>query len=138
MPRASSPLGHTEGELVADGTAAFTITAAGATANIVGRQRLIPPADDMPQVIYLGEETGEAALLEALQSGEVGNRDASWASDGALVVAALDEAVEWGGFALAACLYEKINYLTDNRRIGYQDWRADEAVFLTRAAQWRP
>ena len=140
-----------EGELVADGTASYTITAAGTSANLVGRQRLIPPEAHMPQVIYLGEETGEAELLEALQSGqidaiargEIGNRDA--ASDGTLVVAALDEAAEPGGFALgaddtdlAACLDEKINYLTDNRRIGYQEWRANPAVFLERAEQWRP
>ena len=140
-----------EGELVADGTASYTITAAGTSANLVGRQRLIPPEAHMPQVIYLGEETGEAELLEALQRGqidaiargEIGNRDA--ASDGTLVVAALDEAAEPGGFALgaddtelAACLDEKINYLTDNRRIGYQEWRANPAVFLERAEQWRP
>ena len=54
----------------------------------------------MPHVIYLGEEIGEAELLEALQNGqidaiacgEVGNRDASLASNG----------------ELAACLNEKI------------------------------
>ena len=141
------------GELVADGTASYTITAAGTSANLVGRQRLIPPAEDMPQVIYLGAETGEAELLEALQSGqidaiargEIGNRDAGFASAGTFVVAALDEAAELGGFALgaddtdlAACLDEKINYLTDNRRIGYQEWRANPAVFLERAEQWRP
>ena len=140
-----------EGELVADGTASYTITAAGISANLVGRQRLIPPEAHMPQVIYLGEETGEVELLEALQSGqinaiargEIGNRDA--ASNGTLVVTALDEAAELGGFALGAddtdlatCLDEKINYLTDNRRIGYKEWRANPAVFLARAEQWRP
>ena len=90
------------GALIADGTAAFTITSATASANLVGRQRLVPPAADMPHVVYLGEETGEAELVEALKSGqidaiargEVGNRDASLASNGALVVAALDEAAE--------------------------------------------
>ena len=37
-----------EGELVADGTASYTITAAGTSANLVGRQRLIPPEAHMP------------------------------------------------------------------------------------------
>ena len=141
------------GALIADGTTAFTITPATASAHLVGRQRLVPPADDMPHVVYLGEETGEAELVEALKSGqidaiargEVGNRDASLASNGELVVAALDEATELGGFALgtndadlAACLDEKINYLTDNQRIGYGDWHANPAVFTERAEQWRP
>ena len=141
------------GTLVADGTAAYTITPAAASANLVGRQRLVPPAANMPHVIYLGEEIGEAELLEALQNGqidaiargEVGNRDASLASNGELVVAALDEAAEFGGFALgaqdaelAACLDEKINYLTDRQRIGYGEWRANPAIFLQRAEQWKP
>ncbi len=142
------------GERVADGTAAYAITAAGASANLAGRQRLIPPTDDMPQVVYLGDETaGEVDLLAALSTGqidaiargEVGNRDASVASAGALVIAALDEATEWGGFSLAvadadlaACLDEKINYLTDDRRIGYGAWRANPAIFLERAVQWSP
>ena len=150
---ASTRIQTPEGELVADGTASYTITAAGTSANLIGRQRLIPPEAHMPQVIYLGGEIGEVELLEALQSGqidaiargEIGNRDASYASDNSLVVAALDEAAEPGGFALgaddtdlAACLDEKINYLTDNQRIGYQEWRANPAVFLARAEQWRP
>ena len=150
---ASTRIQTPEGELVADGTASYTITAAGTSANLVGRQRLIPPEAHMPQVIYLGGEIGEVELLEALQSGqidaiargEIGNRDASYASDNSLVVAALDEAAEPGGFALgaddtdlAACLDEKINYLTDHQRIGYQEWRANPAVFLARAEQWRP
>ena len=75
----------------------------------------------------------------------MGNRDASLASNGELVVAALDGAVELGGFALgaqdvelAACLNEKINYLTDGQRIGYGQWRANPAIFLQRAEQWKP
>ena len=143
----------TEGELVADGTAAYTITAAGASANLAGRLRLVPPNSAMPQVIYLGQETGEVELLEALGNGtidaiargEIGNRDASVASDGEFVVAALDAATEWGGFSLAvedadlaACIDDKINYLTEDRRIGYGEWRTNPAVFMERAQQWNP
>lgn len=141
------------GEILADGTAAYTITAAGASANLAGRQRLVPPAADMPQVIYLGQETGEVELLEALKNGtidaiargEIGNRDASVSSAGEFVVAALDAATELGGFALAAedadlaaCIDDKINYLTDSQRIGYGEWRANPAVFMERAQQWNP
>ena len=141
------------GEAVADGTAAYTITPAGASSNLAGRLRLEPPNSDMPQVVYLGQETGEVELLEALENGtidavargEIGNRDASYASNSAFVVVALDEATEQGGFSLsvedadlAACIDEKINYLTDGQRIGYGGWRADPAVFAERAQQWNP
>ena len=145
------------GEILADGTAAYTITAAGASSNLAGRTRLVPPTADMPQVIYLngqeGQEASELDLLNALRAGtidaiargEIGNRDASFASDGEFVVAALDAATELGGFALsvadadlAACIDDKINYLTDGQRIGYGEWRANPAIFLERAQQWNP
>ena len=141
------------GTLVADGSAAYTITASGATSNLDGRQRLTPPAPDMPQVIYLGDESGEVKLLQALRDGridalargEIGNRDAVHASGDAFEVAALDTEVEYGGFALAAdaaelaaCIDAKINWLTDNRRLGYAEWRNDPSVFLRRAETWRP
>ena len=146
-----------EGEILADGTAAHTITAASASDHLAGRTRLVPPTADMPQVIYLngqeGQEASELDLLNALRAGtidaiargEIGNRDASVASDGEFVVSALDAATEWGGFSLAvadadlaACIDDKINYLTDSRRIGYGEWRANPAVFMERAQQWNP
>ena len=141
------------GEIAADGTAAYTITAAGASSNLAGRLRLEPPNSDMPQVVYLGQETGEAELLEALENGtidavargEIGNRDASYASNSAFVVVALDEATEQGGFSLAVenadladCIDEKINYLTDGQHVGYGEWRANPAIFAERAQQWNP
>ena len=139
----------TEGEAVADGTAAYTITPAGASSNLAGRLRLEPPAADMPQVIYLGQETLEAlgnGSIDAVARGEIGNRDASSASNGKFVVTALDTMrPEQGGFALAvedadlaACIDDKINYLTDGQRIGYGEWRANPAVFAERAQQWNP
>ena len=106
----------------------------------------------MPLVVYLGDETGESELLDALRSGslhavargEVGNREAARASGGMFSVTALDDAVELGGFTLAArdaglrsCLDEKINYLTDDRRIGYAEWAADPQVFMRRAVEAR-
>ncbi len=146
-----------DGEIIADGTAAYTITAAGASANLASRTRLVPPTADMPQVIYLNGQEGQAAseldlfnalragTIDAIARGEIGNRDASVASDGEFVVAALDEAIELGGFALAAedaalaaCIDDKINYLTDGQRIGYGEWRADPAVFMERTQQWNP
>ena len=111
-----------------------------------------PPADDMPQiVIYLGDELGEEELLDALADGgidavargEIGNSDAAHESGGAFIVTALDSEFELGGFTLAvedsellACLNDKIDYLTDERRIGYAEWRAEPGVFMERARVW--
>lgn len=140
-----------QGTVTADGSASYTITAAGATANLAGRRYLYPPDATMPQVVYLGDASGEVELIAALRAGEIdalargeiGNRQAALAADGSLVVTALDEAVELGGFALAvedaalaACLDEKINWLTDNRRIGYAEWLNDSQVFMHRAQAW--
>ena len=140
-----------QGEVTADGTADYTITAAGESSILQGRRSLHPPSDDLPQVAYLGDEFGETDLLEALADGsidavargEVGNRDAAYGSDGAFVIAALDPEPEYGGFALAvgdaellSCLNEKIDYLTDDRRIGYAEWREDPTVFARRADSW--
>ena len=134
--------------VVADGSADYFITAAGASPNLEGRRYLFPPVDTMPQVVYLGEEELLGALasgrVDALARGEIGNRDAVHASGGAFVVTALDAAVEYGGFTLgvedadlAACIDDKINYLTDDQRIGYGEWRQDPLVFMTRARMWK-
>jgi len=125
--------------VVADGSADYFITAAGASPNLEGRERIFPAVDTMPQVVYLGEEELLGALasgrVDALARGEIGNRDAVHASGGAFVVTALDAAVEYGGFTLgvedadlAACVDDKINYLTDDQRIGYGEWRQDHSV----------
>ena len=139
------------GTLVADGSADYTITAAGATPNLDGRRSLQPASDDQPQVMYLGDEAGEIELLDALQAGdidavargEIGNSDAAHALGAEYMVTALDSQVEYGGFTLAAgdvelrtCLNSRIDWLTDNRRIGYADWRANPNVFMERAALW--
>ncbi len=136
--------------VIADGTTAYTITASGASPNLVGRRSLHPATDNMPQVIYLGDEVGESALLDALAAGEIdvvargeiGNQDAAHASQGAFVVTALDPQVEYGGFtlaledaALARCIDAHLNYLTDNKQIGYAEWLADPMVFMERAEQ---
>ena len=137
------------GEAVADGTPAFHITAAEWSPEFDGRTTLIPPTDDYPTVIYLGDNTGEVDLLSALEMGEVdgvargeiGNSDAANASAGKLAVAIRDSESEWGGFTvsaasddLATCLNEHIDYLTDNRNIGYAQWLEDPGVFTKRAA----
>ena len=141
------------GEATADGSADWYVTAAGASPALEGRHRLIPPSDDLPQVIYLGGAGGEDELLAALASGEIdavargeiGNRDAARASGGAFAVTALDPHAEWGGFTLAAgdadlraCIDAKLGYLTDGRRLGYAEWSEDPAVFFRRAVAWRP
>ena len=138
------------GTVTADGSADYTINAATESPALEDRRHLYPPSEHMPQVVYLGDETGEPALLDALRAGridalargEVGNLDAANASGGAFAVTALDDEVELGGFtlgiedaALVSCLDEKIDYLTDNRRIGYAEWAADPNVFLHRAGE---
>ena len=141
-----------DGTLTTDGSARLTIEFSAEASDLDGRRHLYPPSAGMPQVVYLGYNTGESELLEALRTGdidalargEVGNVEASRASDGAFVVTALDDAVELGGFTLAvedailrSCLDEKINYLTDDRRIGYAEWAKDPDVFMRRAGEMR-
>ena len=140
------------GTLTADGSAEYTIDFAAESPGLEGRRHLYPPSEDMPQVVYLGDETGESELLaallagevDALARGEVGNQEAARDSDGAFAVTALDDTVELGGFTLAiedaqlrSCLDEKINYLTDHRRLGYAEWVADPEVFMRRAGEMR-
>ena len=140
-----------QGEVVADGSADYSITAAGESPSLEGRLRLYPPSETLPQVVYLGETSGEAELLAALADGtvdavargEIGNRDVSHESGGAFVVTALDPEVEHGGFTLdvedaglLTCLDEKIEYLVDGGRIGYAEWLADPSVFMRRAEAW--
>ena len=139
------------GVLVADGTARYTITAASASVELEARTLIFPPSDAMPQVVYLGDESGESELLAALHAGmidavaqvEVGNGEAARASEGAFAVAVVDSLAEYGGFALdiddsklLACINERLDWLTDKRRIGYAEWRADPGVFLSRTALW--
>lgn len=138
-------------ELVADGTEAYTITSAGASENLRDRQRLYPPSEDRPQVLFHPGDASVEAMLDALRGGttdafargEIGNRDAAALSEGAFAVTALDEAAEFGGFVFAAgdtdlhaCVDAKVNYLTDDRNLGYADWRANPQVFLGRAEAW--
>ena len=140
-----------QGTVVADGTDAYVIQASGATPNLEGRTHLYPPSENMPQVVYLGSELGESELLAALEASEIeavarggiGNGEVAAASGGALVVTAFDEQVEYGGFTfaledaeLAACIDEKINYLTNNRAVGYAEWLADPGIFMKRAEMW--
>ncbi len=139
------------GVVVADGTAAYVITAAKASAVLDGRTRIHPPSDSMPQVVHLGDSSGERELLEALREGtidgvargEIGNGEAAHDSGEDFVVAALDSLSEYGGFTLAAgdaellaCIDEKLRWLTRDQEIGYAEWREDPTVFLERARLW--
>lgn len=140
-----------QGTVVSDGSADYAITAAGASPSLEGRMGLYPPRDDMPQVVYLGDEEGEVDLLDALRTGqvdavargEIGNRDAAHALGPDYMVTALDSQVEYGGFALSAenanliaCINERLDWLTDERNVGYAEWREDPGIFQQRADQW--
>ena len=136
-----------QGTVVADGSPAYFITAASESDVLAARRLLRPPSDDMPQVVYLGESELLDALsdgsIDALARGEIGNRDAAHAYGESFAVALFDDAVERGGFtlaaedsALASCLSDKLDYLTDNMNIGYAEWLADPAVFMRRAEAW--
>ena len=80
------------GTATADGTDAFFINAAGASPGLEDRSFLHPGSEDMPQVMYLGDEGGDAELIDALAEGRVdgvargvvGNMAAVDASGGAL------------------------------------------------------
>ncbi len=139
------------GALTADGSADYVITPAGESPGLAERTGLRPPIETMPQVVYLGGEQGESELIAALHDktidafarGDLGNQAAAHASEGALVVAVRDDKIEYGGFSLdinaaelAACLDDKINWLTDDRRIGFEDWVEQPMVFMGRAQMW--
>ena len=131
------------GDVTAAGSPDHFITAAGASPEFEGRTRIHPPSNSLPQVVYLAVKDGQDRLLEALAEGsidavakgEIGNRDDARDSGGAFVVTALDSEPEYGGFSLVvedtelrSCLDDKIDYLTDDRRTGYAEWREDSTV----------
>ena len=139
------------GAVVADGSDSYVITSADESDILDGRRHIQPPSSDMPQVVYLGDELGEAELLAALSDGaidglargEIGNLDAGRASGDEFAIALLDDEVELGGFSLAiedaelaSCISDKLDYLTDDGNIGYAQWARDPAVFMQRAATW--
>ena len=37
---------------------------------------------------------------------------------------------------LAACMSDRIDFLTDEMSIGYTDWLSDPSVFMQRAEMW--
>ena len=140
------------GTMTADGSDRYAVRAAGATDALTGRVRLLPPDAGMPQVIVHRDAATDQSLLQALRSGEidalargeVGNRDAV-AAGGEFVVTALDPVVELGGFTvsadegqLAECIGARIDWLTDDGRIGYAEWVDNPQVFLDRARTWQP
>ena len=142
-----------EGIVVADGGEAYRIAASGASANLAGRSHLEPPSPGYPQVVFFGAESPRSGQLlalatrgvDALAGDEIENRVAEAASGGFFVVTALDTEVELGGFALdqgeevlLACLDDKLDYLTDERDIGYAEWLDNPSVFLERAEAWTP
>ena len=142
-----------EGVVVADGTDAFRIAASGSSAALAGRSLLQPPSPGYPQVVFFSAESPRSEQLlalatrgvDALAGDEIGNRVAEAASDGFFEVTALDTEVELGGFALdqseealLTCLDDKLDYLTDERNIGYAEWLANPSVFLERAQAWTP
>lgn len=142
-----------EGTLTADGSDAYRIGAGGSSENLAGRSHLEPPSPGYPQVVFFGPESVRAEQLLALANGEVDAlageeieaRAAEQVAGGLFVVTALDTEVELGGFALdrseevlLACLDDKLDYLTDERRIGYAEWLANPLVFLERAEAWTP
>ena len=136
-----------DGTRVADGTADYVINAAAASPELADRRRLRPASDAMPVVVYSAEEPAliealAAGRIDAVAKGEIGNRADALAYGGSLVVTALDNQAETGGFALAAedsalaaCLDRHIAWLTDGGRIGYREWLDDPSVFMRRARQ---
>lgn len=140
-----------QGDITADGSSDYTINAAHESLSLADRRHIYPPSDTMPQVVYLGDERGDVELIDALRDGridaigrgEIDNRGASSVSDGGFVVTALDAEVEIGGFTLdaddvelASCIDERIDWLTNERRISYSEWLEEPSVFMHRAEKW--
>ncbi|MCY4235076.1 MAG: transporter substrate-binding domain-containing protein [Cyanobacteria bacterium MAG CAR2_bin_4] len=133
------------GLIVADGSDDWLITASRSSPALADRTKLSNPSADKLEIIYGTDEMQLLAMvsdgsLDGIARGEIGNRDASHESGGRLAISVLDPAQELGGFALdrgntalAACLSRKLDWLTDHRRIGYSQWRADPEVFMKRA-----
>lgn len=149
--RSGTRIDTPQGSVVSDGSANYSVTAAGASPVLEGRMHLHPPDATLPQVVYLSDEAGDMEFIELLRTGhidavargEIGNRDMVHAFGSDFAVVGLDDAVEFGGFALPvenasllACINERIDWLTDNRNIGYAEWRTDPGVFRQRADQW--
>ena len=141
------------GTLVADGSDAYRIAASGSSSNLADRMHLEPPSPERPQVVFFGTDTVLTEQPEALANGQVdalagdkiANRSLEQMWAGVLVVTAVDTLVDLGGFALdrdeealLACLDDKVNYLTDERSIGFAEWLANPAVFQERAEAWTP
>ena len=139
------------GEVVTDGSNKYFISAGETSPELLTRRRMYPPVAEMPKIIYLDTETSEVALLQALRTGkidaiargEISNRDASIIFQDDFAIATLDHEQEYGSFAvdarkpkLLSCLNERLDFLTDNRRIGYTEWRQTPEVFLHRAELW--
>ena len=134
--------------LITDGSADYRISAAGSSENLADRTHIRGPAGTVREVLVLSSDQEQLDALEsgrvdAVARGELGNRNVSRNSDSRFVVTALDPAVEYGGFAfdkdtrsLAECMDARINYLTDNRRIGFAEWLEDPQAFLQRARYW--
>lgn len=134
--------------LTADGSADYRITAAASTGNLSGRTRIEGTRGTVREVLIMSTDQEQLDALDngrvdAVARGEAGNREASRSSNLRFVVTALDPEVEYGGFAfdkndraLADCVDARINYLTDNRRIGFAEWVDHPEVFLKRARHW--
>lgn len=134
--------------LAADGSADYRITAAGASEHLTSRVRIEGPAGTVKEVLVMSTDREQLNALssgrvDAVARGELDNLEASRNSDARFVVTALDPAVEFGGFAfdrddrvLAECVDARIDYLTDQRRIGFAEWLQDPQAFLNRARYW--
>ncbi|MDE0712963.1 MAG: autotransporter domain-containing protein [Rhodospirillales bacterium] len=134
--------------LTADGSARYQVTAAGSSENLADRVRIEGPTGTVKEVLLTSTDQDQLDALasgrvDAIARGEVGNLEVSRNSNSRFVVTALDPAVEYGGFAfdrddqgLATCVDARINYLTDDRRIGFAEWQDDSQAFLQRARYW--
>lgn len=132
----------------ADGSTDYRITAAASTGNLSGRTRIEGAQGTVKEVLIMSTDQEQLDALDngrvdAVARGELSNHQASRNSNSRFVVTALDPEVEYGGFAfdkddraLADCVDARINYLIDNRRIGFAEWVEDPEVFLQRARYW--
>ena len=141
------------GTVTADSSDRFFIHAAGASPGLEQRSHLYPASEAMPQVRYMGDQEAEAEMITALVEGRIdgvsarshrqqrrgrrvrrcpGGHSRGHRQRGTRRLHGRSPTTPTS----LRCLDSRIEWLTDNNRIGFLDWRDDPTVCMTRAQLW--
>ncbi|MYB50727.1 MAG: transporter substrate-binding domain-containing protein [Acidobacteriia bacterium] len=135
-----------------DSELALRIAAGTGSAAIAMRVRLVPAANDRPEVLYFNSDSELVGALlggavDAIARGELGNLVTARDTPGLRVTAIDSESNEWGAFSypdtpaghvLRAAMNATITCLTANGTVGFSQWfDSGGTVFTERAEKWR-